>query len=91
MVGTGELGGIAALDDVDEGLTGCHAVDVTRIVAEEDTTEGGKGADEVGFPGHWRLDAIDIAGGREADTAARHACVADAVLRGVEDVCVLGP
>ena len=49
-------------------------VDVSRVITEEDTTERGEGADEVRLPGHGSLDAIDIAGGRERSSAARHGC-----------------
>ena len=46
-------------------------LDCARLT-EEDTTEGGEGADEVGFPGDGRLDAIDI--GRGGERVAGHGC-----------------
>ena len=39
-------------------------VDVTRVVAEEDTTKRGEGAHEVGLDGHWRLDDALVVRGR---------------------------
>lgn len=48
------------------------SVSCQRSHTEEDTAEGGKGADEVGLPCDRSLDAIDIAGGSER--AARHGC-----------------
>jgi hypothetical protein len=41
---------------------------LTRIVTEEDTTEGGKGTNQVGLPGDWGLNLIDIRGGSKHST-----------------------
>lgn len=53
------------LDLVDEEQGAVDTIDVSRIVAEEDTPEGGKGTQQVGLPGNWGLDALDIVGGAE--------------------------
>ena len=58
------------LHSADEDTGGSDTVDVTRIITEEDTSERGKGADEVGLEGDWRLDALDIVGGCES--CSRH-------------------
>ena len=63
---------VGAFDNFDELGAAIDTVDVTGVVTEEDTTEGGEGTDEVGFPGHWSLDAIDIVGGREGTNLAWH-------------------
>jgi len=72
LVGRGQSGGVGALDDMDEQLGAIDTVDVTRIVTKEDATEGSKGTDQVGFPGDWRLDAVNIVGGRERTHFAGH-------------------
>jgi hypothetical protein len=58
-------------DVVDEDLVTEHTVDVSRVVTEENTTEGGKGADHVGLEGDGSLDAVDIGCGLEDNGAAR--------------------
>ena len=63
-----------ALDGVDEVDVTIDTVDVPRVISEEDTTEGRKGADQIGFPGDGSFDAINIARGSERDAAARHGC-----------------
>ena len=40
----------------------------TRVITEEDTSEGGKGANQVGLPGDWSLNLIDIRGGSKHST-----------------------
>ncbi len=68
-------GGIGSLDEVDEFGVGSSTVDVTRVITEEDATERRKGADQVGFPGDWSFDAVDIVGGgQRANHSARHGC-----------------
>lgn len=54
------------MDDLNEDGRASHTVDVTRVITEEETSERGKGADEVGLPGDGSLDAIDVGGGGEA-------------------------
>lgn len=76
---SGELGideGIA-LNKADEDLRASDTVDVTGVVTEEDTTEGGESAHEVGLPGNGSLNALDISGGGQAD---RGGPVGDALL-----------
>lgn len=65
-----EGGSAAAFDEIDEDFGSGHTVDVTRVVTEENTTERGESANEVGLEGDRRLDAIHIAGGSE--TRTRH-------------------
>ena len=72
LVGRGERCRSGALDDGNELGEAIDTVDVSRVIAEEDTSEGSEGADQVGFPGHWSLDAIDIGGGGEGTNLARH-------------------
>lgn len=48
-----------------------NTVDVTRVVSEEDTTEGSKGAHHVRLKGDWGFDAVDIVSCVE-DCTARH-------------------
>jgi hypothetical protein len=72
QVATGEGGSAAscdlggdvgfALDQSDENLGASDTVDVSGIVTEEDTTERGKGAHQVGLPGDGSLDALNIVG-----------------------------
>ena len=54
-----------AFDCFDEFCHTSDTIDVSRIKAEEDTTERREGAHQVRLPRHGGLDAIDIAGGRE--------------------------
>lgn len=63
---TSKLLGARAFDQLDENRGGSDTVDVAGVVAEEDTTERGEGAHEVGLPGNGSLDALDIGGGRQA-------------------------
>jgi hypothetical protein len=59
---SGKLSGNVGLtlDEGDEDAGASDTVDVTGIVTEEDTTERGEGAHEVGLPGDGSLDALDI-------------------------------
>ena len=41
---------------------------LTRIVTEEDNSERGKGTNQVGLPGDWSLNLIDIRGGSKHST-----------------------
>jgi hypothetical protein len=41
---------------------------LTRVITEENTSEGSKGADQVGLPGDWSLNLIDIRGGSKHST-----------------------
>jgi hypothetical protein len=56
----------ASIDFRDEERRVEDTVDVTGVVTEEDTSERGKGAKEVGLPCDRRLDAVDIGGSDEA-------------------------
>lgn len=58
-----------ALDLFNEELGAVDTVDVTGIVTEEDTSERGEGAHEVGLPGDGSLDLLDILGSLEGDRA----------------------
>jgi hypothetical protein len=53
----------AGVDGLDEDGGRLDAVDVTGVVAEEDATEGGKGAHHVGLPVDGGLDELDVLGG----------------------------
>lgn len=59
-VGLGDGLGAGEFDCVDEDAGTENAVDVTRVITEEDTSEGGERADQVGLPGDWGFDALDI-------------------------------
>ena len=55
------------LDAIGETLDGSledgrteDSIDITRVISEEDTSERGKGADQVGLEGDGRLDALDV-------------------------------
>lgn len=60
LLGAGELDGIL------EDLRAEDSVDVAGVVAEEDATERGKGADHVRLPGDGGLDAVDVLRGGNA-------------------------
>lgn len=60
LLGAGELDGIL------KDLGAQDSVDVAGVVAEEDATERGKGADHVGLPGDGGLDAVDVLRGGNA-------------------------
>lgn len=67
-------GGTLALDGLDEVDGTQDTVDVTGVVSEEDTSKGGKGADQVGLPCDGGLNLVDIVGDGEAlDGLARNA------------------
>jgi hypothetical protein len=51
-----------------EDAVDCERRVLTRIVAEEDTSERGEGANQVGLPGDWSLNLIDIRGGSKHST-----------------------
>lgn len=80
--------GTGSFDEVDEDLRAGDTVDVTRVVSEEDTTERGESADEVGLEGDWRFNAVDVARGGEV-AQSRHGVlvVSRRTVSGV--VCVL--
>lgn len=66
LLGAGELDGIL------EDLGAQDSVDVAGVVAEEDATERGKGADHVSLPGDGGLDAVDVLrGGNAVDVVDR--------------------
>lgn len=69
-VALAEAVGTSALDLVDEELGAIDTVDVSGIVAKEDTTEGRESAHHVGLPGDGGLDLLDIVGSLEGDGAA---------------------
>ena len=73
-VGAGESCGGGTLDQANECWGANNTVDVSRVVAKEDTSERGEGAEQVSFPGHWSFDALDIARGSEPNGTARHTC-----------------
>jgi len=75
VVRTGESIVASALDELDEDRRTGDTVDVTRVVTEEDTTEGGKGADQIGLPGDWSLNLIDIRGGSKHSTRHVGGCL----------------
>lgn len=58
-----------AHDGLDEDGGAEDAIDVTRVVAEEDAAKGGECAEQVGLPGDGRLDVLDVAGRVEGDGA----------------------
>lgn len=62
----GQSRGIRAVDSLVEGGGTVDTVDVARVVAEEETTDGGEGADDIGLPGDGSLDALNISGGVQA-------------------------
>ena len=45
-------------------------VDVSGVVAEKDTAEGGEGAEQVGLPGDGSLDHLDVLGGGHGTVGA---------------------
>lgn len=55
-------GSIGTGDGSNEFRGGEDTVDVTRVVTEEDTTEGGEGAHHVGLEGDGGLNSVDIVG-----------------------------
>lgn len=75
LVAFAELVMAKALDLVDEVLGTIDTVDVPRVVTEEDATEGGKGAHEVGLPGDGSLDLVDVIGRLEGDRLVASALV----------------
>lgn len=57
-VGVGKRG--VGLNGVNEVVVAINTVDVSRVVAEEDTSERRKGAHQVRLPSHGSFNAIDI-------------------------------
>lgn len=51
---------------LDEVLHAHNTVDITRVITEEDTTERGKGAHEIGLEGDGGLDPFDVGSARHA-------------------------
>ena len=49
--------------------------DVTRVVTEEDASERGEGAHEIGFPGDGSLNARDVTGGGQMHIVEGHGCL----------------
>jgi len=70
LVGRRQLGSIGAFDGLDEDGGAIDTVDIAGVVTEEDTTKGGKGADEVGLPGDGGFNGIDIFGGAKGHRVA---------------------
>src|SRR5690606_34633059 len=60
LVAVPDLGGTGVLDGVLEDLGAEHTVGVTGVITEEDTADGGEGAEEVGLPGDGGLDVLDV-------------------------------
>lgn len=68
LVGLAEGRGGGTVDGADEGAGTRDTVDVTRVVAEEETTDRGKGAHQVGLPGDGGLDVVDVVGGLQTSS-----------------------
>lgn len=51
---------------------GKGGVELTGIIAEEDTTEGGEGANQVRLKGDGCLDATHVGGARNNDTSSHY-------------------
>lgn len=64
-MGRGESVCAGTLHGGDERLDTVDTVDVPGVITEEDTTERGERAEQVGLPRHWSFDAANIAGGSE--------------------------
>jgi hypothetical protein len=60
QVALAEFGGVGAFDSLVEDRRAIDTVDVTGVIAEEDTAERGEGAQEVSLPGDGGFDVIDI-------------------------------
>ena len=70
VVRTAESCSIRAFDDGDEDGRASDTIDVSRVITEEDTAEGGERAEEVRLPGNRRLDHLQIGcSGHGASTA----------------------
>lgn len=82
LVAFTESGGLRALDGANEVERTVDTVDITGVITEEDTTEGGKGAEKVGLPGDGGLDRLDIVGGLKGDGALAAGLVGPVVDRG---------
>ena len=52
------------IDHIDEHLGPIDTVDVTGVISKEHTTQGGKGAKQVGLPSNWRLNGVDVPASR---------------------------
>lgn len=85
QVGIGEGGSTVALDGLVEDLGARDAVDVARIITEEDTTERGKGTDDICLPGDGGFDAFDIGGGVQAGSRNDRVVAAVLLLVGRHD------
>ena len=72
VVSTCKQFGRGTFDDVDEDCRTSDTVDVSRVITEEDATERGEGAYQVGLPGDRRLDMVEIMGDSEGAGASRH-------------------
>ena len=97
---------VRALNSVNKVRIGSNTVDVTRIVAEEDTTKGGKGTHDVGLPGDGSLDVLNVRSGMKSSLltavlfntclfGGRHdggvvLCFSNAVLSKVDDLLLEG-
>ena len=57
---------------MDEVVHAEDAVDVARIIAEEDAPEGGEGTHGIGLEGDGGLDTASVGGGDKAYTSSRH-------------------
>ena len=65
---------------MDEVVHAEDAVDVARIIAEEDAPEGGEGTHGIGLEGDGGLDTASVGGGDKAYTSSRHDGGDDAVV-----------
>lgn len=63
-----DLFGTLELDRILEDLRTQDTIDVSRVVAEEDTAKGSKSADHIRLPRDWGLDPVDVVGGLEHNT-----------------------
>jgi hypothetical protein len=61
----GSKASLTGVDQFNEHLDAIDTVDVSGVISEVDTTKGCKSTEEVGLPGDWRLDMVDIGSGVE--------------------------
>jgi len=76
------------LDEGDEDAGSSDTVDVTGVVTEEDTTERGESAHQVGLPGDGSLDALNIVGCGETPSGRNDRGRGGDVVAGLLHCCV---
>ena len=69
-MGRSQLRRIRTLYCLIERRCGVDTVDVSRIVAEEDTTKRRECAEQICLPGNGSLDAVDITSGSQLSACA---------------------